>query len=302
MRILTGKGKTLQEARLNNLKGSFEQKYKRWKYHINGLKRPMKDNDDMDLIFEVVSTINAIQSEVDKLYDEIRNITSPEPEFRRENDTGLAIATAANKKAQCFLNGEAENSPWPDSDSLFEATVSSIISATSNMSRSVSKLFSQSSHDSLQKRQEAAAKVAATQEVLKIMKTQHQYEEEIKILEAEDERITAEREAQEREMDAKKARRKAQFISESTTRKIRLEEKKKEMERLEELKRHNAAQARLQVYAESINDDEVKSHSSSPFSQKQGYYVSPPNLHTPPSQPLMLTQDTTSFINLPKLT
>lgn len=294
VRILTDKGKTLQEARLNNLKGSFEQKYKRWKYHINGLKRAMKDNDDMDLIFEVVSTINALQSEVDKLYDEIRNITSPEPEIRRKNDTCLAITTAANKKAQCFLNGEAENSPWPDSDSVFEATVSSIISATSNMSRSVSKLFSQTSHDSLQKRQEAAAEVAATQEVLKIMKTQHQYEEEIKILEAEDERITAEREALEREMDAEKARRKAQFISESTTRKIRLEEKKKEVERLEELKRHNAAQARLQVYAESINDD-VKSHSSSPFLQKQGDYVSPPNLHTPPSQPLMLTQDTTSF-------
>ncbi len=31
VRVLTEKGKTLQDARLNNLKGSFEQKYRRWK-------------------------------------------------------------------------------------------------------------------------------------------------------------------------------------------------------------------------------------------------------------------------------
>lgn len=107
VRVLTKKGKTLQDARLNNLKGSFEQKYRRWKYHINGLKRAMKNNDDTDLIFEVVSTINAIQSEVDHIYGDIRSITSPEPEIRRKNDTCLAITNTANEKAQRFLNGNS---------------------------------------------------------------------------------------------------------------------------------------------------------------------------------------------------
>ncbi len=114
-------------------------------------------------------------------------------------------------------------------------------------------MSSQSSHDSLQKRQEAAAEVAATQEVIQIMKTQHQYEEEIRKLEAEDERLTAEREVQEREIEAENARKRAQFISEGTIRKIRLKEKKKEVERLEALKRHNASQARLHVYADTSN-------------------------------------------------
>ncbi len=58
--MLSEKGKTLQDTRLNNLKKSFEQKYRRWKYHVNGLKRVMKNNDDADLIFEVVSISNAI--------------------------------------------------------------------------------------------------------------------------------------------------------------------------------------------------------------------------------------------------
>ncbi len=233
---------------------------------------------------EVVSTINAIQSEVDHIYGDMRSITSTEPEIRRKNDTCLAITSTANEKAQCFLNGDPENTPWPDSDSVFEATVSSIISTTSSKSKSVSKMSSQSSNDSLQKRQEAVAEAAATQEVIKIMKTQHQYEEEIRKLEAEDERLTAEREVQEREIEAENARKRAQFISEGTIRKIRLKEKKKEVERLEELKRHNAAKARLQVYAESIEADEGKMRSVPPLQQKQEDYLSQPNF-SQPNQP-----------------
>ncbi len=84
VRMLSEKGKTLQDTRLNNLKSSFEQKYRRWKYHVNGLKRATKNNDDADLIFEVVSTINAIQSEVDHIYGDIRSITSPELEILRK--------------------------------------------------------------------------------------------------------------------------------------------------------------------------------------------------------------------------
>ncbi|KAG1929509.1 hypothetical protein F2P79_022940 [Pimephales promelas] len=295
VRTLTEKGKTLLDARLKDLERSFDQKYKRWKYHINGLKRAIKNNDDAELICEVVSTINTIQSEVDHIYDDIRSITSPEPEIRRKNDTCLAITSIANEKSQSFLNGDPKEIPWPDSDSVFEATVSSVISATSSKSRSVSKLSSRSYSDSLQRRQEAAAEVAATQEVIKIMKTQHQHEEEIRKLEAEDKRLTAEREAQERETEAENARKRAQFISESTVRKIKLEEKKKEVERLEELKRHNAAQARLQVYAESIKGDEGERHSAPLLQQGQGGYIFQPSIPFSLSKPFILAQDTAPF-------
>lgn len=152
-------------------------------------------------------------------------------------------------------------------------------------------MSSQFSHDSLQKRQEAAAEVAATQEVIKIMKTQHQYEEEIRKLEAEDERLTAETEAQEKEIEAEHARKRAQFISESTMRKIKLEEKKKKVERLEELKKHNAAQARLQVYSESLKGDEFE-QCSVLLQQRQEDYTSQLNVPISLSQLFMFPQVT----------
>ncbi len=48
-----------------------------------------------------------------------------------------------------------------------------------------------------------------------------------------------------------------------------MKEKKNEVERLEELKMHNAVQARLQVYAESIEVDEGKMRSVPPLQQNK---------------------------------
>ncbi len=90
---------------------------------------------------------------------------------------------------------------------------------------------------------------------------------------------------QEREIEVENARKRAQFISEGTIRKIRLKERKKEVERLEELKRHNAAQARLQVYAESIEADEGKMRSVPPLQHKQEDYLSQPSIPISLSQP-----------------
>ncbi len=60
--------------------------------------------------------------------------------------------------------------------------------------------------------------------------------------------------------------------------------KKKEVDRLEELKRHNEAQARLHVYAESIEADEGKMRSVPPLQHKQEDYLSQPNF-SQPNQP-----------------
>lgn len=76
---------------------------------------------------------------------------------------------------------------------------------------------------------------------IKIMNAQYQQEEEIQRLEVEGQILKAEREAEEKEIEAESAKKRSQSISESADRKMKLEEKRKELERLEELKRHNAA-------------------------------------------------------------
>lgn len=280
-RVLTEKGKQLQDAKLNDLKRAFERMYKRWKYHINGLKRSIKHKEDPEFINEIVTAVNAHQADVNAIYERIRAISVPDLEIRRKNDSCYAISKTAKEKAQCFITaaGNPEDIPWPEADSVFDPTESSIVSVHSFPA---SKLSSRASLKSAQKRQQAAAEVAATQEVIKIMKSQHQCEEEIRELEAEEKKVNAEQEAQERAMEAEKARQRALFVAESTARKGKLEKKRKEVERLEELKKHNAAQARLQVYAEEDPQEllalasQGKPGSHVPTSSMPGPVVPPP--------------------------
>lgn len=252
-RKLTEKGKALLDDKLNNLNVSFVKKYRRWKYHINGLKRSIKNKDADDLIDEIVNAINTFQVDIDNTYLEIRTISSPEPDIRRMNDTCQAFTRIANKKAQHFLSGDdSEDISWPDAKSVFDSTVSSVSSAQTANSRASSKASRHSSILSLKAKQ-AAAEVVATQEVIKITNVQLQQKEEIQRLEVEDQILKAEREAKEREIEAESAKKRAQFIAESADRKMKLEGKRREVERLEELKGHVAAQARLQVYSESLH-------------------------------------------------
>ncbi len=250
---LTKKGKALLDDKLKDLNVSFVKMYRRWKYHINGLKRSIKNNDADDLIDEIVNAINTIQVDMDNTYLKIRAISSPEPDIRRMNDTCQAFTRIANTNVQHFHSGDdSEIIRWPDAKSVFDSTVSSVSSAQTAKSRASSKVSRHSSILSLNAKQ-AAAEVVATQEVIKITNAQHQQKEEIQRLEVEDQILKAEREAKEREIEAESAKKRAQFIAESADRKLKLEEKKREVERLEELKGHVAAQARLQVYSETVD-------------------------------------------------
>lgn len=245
VRTLSEKGKALLEERMNNLKMHFAKVYTRWKYHIKGLKRSIKDHEATDLIEEVMSAINASQGDADSIYLQMMAISTPEPEIWKMNDTCHALTKIANLNAQHYFGMKDEDIHWPDHKSIFDS-VSTVTSANTCKSNTSSRY----------NKQQAAAEVAASQEVLKIMKTQHQQQEEIQRLEAEDERLKAEREVLEKEMEAENARKRVQFVSDSAAIRMKLEEKRKEVERLEELKRHNAAQARLQVYSDSDHSDE----------------------------------------------
>lgn len=55
---LTEKGKALLDDKLKDLNVSFVKMYRRWKYHINGLKRSVKNNDADNLIDEIVNFIH----------------------------------------------------------------------------------------------------------------------------------------------------------------------------------------------------------------------------------------------------
>nr|XP_057939970.1 uncharacterized protein LOC131136762 [Doryrhamphus excisus] len=276
-RKLTEKGRSLLDDKVTNLNTKFVKLYTRWKYHINGLKRSIKSNDAEDLIDEIINEINTFQVDIDNTYLEIRSISNPESDIRRMNDTCQALTKIANVKAQHFHNGyDSRDIPWPDDKSVFGSTVaSSVFSAQTAKSVTSSKSSQHSSILFLNAKQ-AAAEALATQRVIKIVNVQNQQREEIQRLEVEEKVLKADREAKEREFEAESAKKRAQFIAESAERKMRMEKKRREVERLEELKGHVAAQARLQVYSESLHPSVALNPLSEPFFPSHQIQVSHP--------------------------
>ncbi|KAL6489210.1 hypothetical protein MHYP_G00029510 [Metynnis hypsauchen] len=185
---------------------------------------------------------------------------SPPQYMRRTLDTCAAITQIMVKNILSQIQGVSEEIIWPDASSIFASSKSSVTFPVHCQSKANTIVSSVSSA----KRQEAAAEYAATKAVLQIMSEQHR--EKFQSLEEEDKRIIAEQEAAalsqclqeekleterkvKREQDKTAVVRKQQ--EESAQRKRSVEDLKREVERLENLKSLNAAKAKLQVYDES---------------------------------------------------
>ncbi len=112
------------------------------------------------------------------------------------------------------------------------------------------------------KKQEAAAEIAATEATLEILQQQEHEIEELQRLESEEKRRVAEQEAEaykcrlEREEES---RLRVKFEAENAARRKALEDKRRELERLETLKKLNAAKARMKVNEQTEGSkDEAK--------------------------------------------
>ncbi|XP_034088632.1 uncharacterized protein LOC117557059 [Gymnodraco acuticeps] len=123
------------------------------------------------------------------------------------------------------------------------------VTRSSTHSRSNSRATSRSSLLSSIKRQEAAAEIAANEATLEVMLEQEQQIEELDILEAEAAQLRAKQIAEAAQLTAKQE-------AENAERQRQLQAKRRQLERLETVKKLKAAKARHQVYEQNACSDE----------------------------------------------
>lgn len=257
-RTLTEKGKEFLKEKTKGLLLRFDSIYERWKALTKVAKKSVIKQDPSDILQEHIRTIQRELSELNIVYDEYRRIDSPAHDMRRKMDNCISVTRIVLQNAQSLMQGTMEELIWPDASSVFASSISSVSPPASDGSKA-----SFSSNVSSVKRQEAAAEYAATQAVLKIMAEQECHQEKLHRLEAENKQIVADQETdaltrrlqgerEETERRIEKERHEAALLKkqqeENTARKRSVEDLKRELERLEELKRLNAAKAKLQVY------------------------------------------------------
>ncbi|KAK7925240.1 hypothetical protein WMY93_007550 [Mugilogobius chulae] len=229
----TEKGKALHEERVNKLQARFKVSYEKWKIAAKQGKRALEEPVSAKL-YDIIVQVKHISAEVKQAYDELRSHEPPDADTRRRVDTCDAVSQKIITQARENLAAEKQEKEAPersvhysDAGSAFNST-SSQSSKHSSSNHTSSKHSSHSSKMSV-KRQEAAAELAATEATLKIMEEMESERKALEILEAEN-------------AEKQKA----------------LEQKRRELERLETVKRMNAAKARLKVYEkEQTSDEEI---------------------------------------------
>jgi hypothetical protein len=182
IRSLTEKGK----EKCKGLQQKFNYTYDKWKTQAKLAKKSLsqlKDRLSEELLKDIIGDIAGLSADVQLIYDELRNVSTPDQDTRRKVDLCVEISNFIVSKASSRLDGEAkeaEEVKWPEAGSLFGTSSSKSGSFTTEL-----KVPSINSSRSSIKRQEAAAEAAASEAVLKVLEQQEKEQQEIQRLEAE---------------------------------------------------------------------------------------------------------------------
>ena len=180
IRSFTEKGKEMQEEKCKGLQQKFNYTYDKWKTQAKLAKKSLsqlKDRLSEELLKDIIGDIAGFSADVQLIYDELRNVSTPDQDTRRKVDLCVEISNFIVSKASSRLDGEVK---WPEAGSLFGTSSSKSGSFTTEL-----KVPSINSSRSSIKRQEAAAEAAASEAVLKVLEQQEKEQQEIQRLEAE---------------------------------------------------------------------------------------------------------------------
>ncbi|XP_032411399.1 uncharacterized protein LOC116714770 isoform X2 [Xiphophorus hellerii] len=229
VRTLTEKGKELQEEKLKTLQHRYAVGFEKWRYEARLSKVKLRKEASDSELKELINNVNITCRDMQTIYEEIRQMQTPDADARRKVDACTSLSAFIVRRAEKQLQGhfaEGDEEPWPD--------FGSCLGSESTTSRSKSRRSKSSSESSqTTKRLEAEAEAAASQEILAVMEEQEKETIELQKLERE-----------------------------NLERQQAMEEQRRKIKRLEEVKKFNAAKARAKVY------DEVESISASQSSSQ----------------------------------
>ncbi len=86
---LTDKGREMQVAKIKSLQQRFISIYNKWKTYVKSSKRTLSQPTETlsdDLLNDVIGDVRCLSADVQRVYDELRKISTPEQEIGRRVD------------------------------------------------------------------------------------------------------------------------------------------------------------------------------------------------------------------------
>jgi len=137
VRTLTEKGRELQDEKIKALQQRFNYIYEKWRTQVKSSKKPLSQSKEPlpdDLLNDIIDCVTGLSTDVQRVYDELRDISTPEQETRRKVDLCVEISKFIVSRALSRLDGkipEGEKQDWPEAGSLFEVHTNRVLSLLS---------------------------------------------------------------------------------------------------------------------------------------------------------------------------
>lgn len=136
-RTLTEKGKEMQERIIKALQQGFNYIYNKWRIHAKSVKQPLSQSMEPlseDLLNDVIGDVTSLSANVQRVYDEICKVSTPDQKILRRVDLCVEMSRFIVSRASCRLDGkipEGEEEDWPEVGSLFNSSACKTVSVTS---------------------------------------------------------------------------------------------------------------------------------------------------------------------------
>lgn len=129
---LTEKGREMQVAKIKSLQQRFTYIYNKWKTYVKSSKRTLSQPTETlsdDLLNDIIGDVVGLSADVQRVYDELRKISTPEQETRRRVDLCVEVSNFIVSRASSRLQGgtpEGGKEDWPEAGSLFKSSKSQV--------------------------------------------------------------------------------------------------------------------------------------------------------------------------------
>lgn len=94
IRTFTEKGKEMQDEKIKWIQQRFENIFEKWRTRAKSSKQPLPQSELLseDLLNYIMSDVSGLSADVQRAYNELRQLTPPDQETRRKVDICVQIS------------------------------------------------------------------------------------------------------------------------------------------------------------------------------------------------------------------
>lgn len=118
----------MQDKKIKALQQSFNYIYRKWRTQVKFSKQSLLQSSELlldGLLNDIIGDVRGLCADVQRVYDELRRVSTPDQDMRRRVDLCVEISNFIVSRASSHLDEripEEDEQDWPEAGSLWNSS------------------------------------------------------------------------------------------------------------------------------------------------------------------------------------